>query len=86
MRADPDSIAIAHATMETVRARAGGRCEECGAADATPHAMLEGLPLPDNTLCLCDACGPRVYEELNVADMREFHRLVEEKLARAKSR
>ncbi len=86
MRADPESIAIARATMDEVRARARGRCEECGAPSGSPQSMIEGLPRPENTLNLCDACTPRLFRELDVADARELHRRIADKIERARLR
>ena len=62
-------------TCEAVFARAGGRCEACG-AHAELHAtpMLEGFPQPTDTLALCAACRPRVVAELSaIPKMDELH-------------
>ncbi len=87
MRVDPTSFARAQATFAAVRVRASGRCEECGARDAQPVCLLEGLPLEDNTLNLCGGCSPVLSRRLGeLATTKELAAAVAERIARAAKR
>jgi hypothetical protein len=70
-------------TLAAVEARAGGRCEECGAVGGRAASMLEGVPTVNDTLFLCATCEPRVTAELGaIASIPAFHDAIERKLRR----